>query len=51
MKYKLKAPRSKRLKLRCNILLSTSNFNLNLRRYSMGLFWCSVVPVEEAVTG
>jgi hypothetical protein len=36
MKPRLKAPGSKRLKLKCDILLSTSAFKFNLRRYSMG---------------
>ena len=31
---KLKAPGTKRLKLKCDILLSTSAFKFNLRRYS-----------------
>ena len=31
----LKAPGTKRLKLKCDILLSTSAFKTNLRRYSM----------------
>jgi len=33
MKPKLKAPGTKRLKLKCDILLSTSAFKFNLRRY------------------
>jgi len=33
MKFKLKPPGTKRLKLHCDILLSTSAFNFNLRRY------------------
>jgi len=35
MKPKLKPPGTKRLKLKCGILLSTSAFNFNLRRYSL----------------
>jgi hypothetical protein len=35
MKPKFKPPGAQRLKLNCNILLSTSAFKLNLRRYSM----------------
>jgi len=34
IKSKLKPPGAKRLKLNCNILLSTSAFRLNLRRYN-----------------
>ncbi len=33
LKYKLKAPGAKRLKLTCDIVLSTSAFKFNLRRY------------------
>ena len=33
-KPKLKPPGAKRLKLKCDILLSTSAFNFNLRRYN-----------------
>jgi hypothetical protein len=33
MKFMLKAPGTKRLKLKCNKLLSTFAFNFNLRRY------------------
>ena len=35
MKPKLKPPGTKRLKLNCDILLSTSAFKFNLRRYTM----------------
>jgi ABC-type transport system involved in Fe-S cluster assembly fused permease/ATPase subunit len=31
---KLKPPRTKRLKLKCDIVLSTSAFKFNLRRYN-----------------
>jgi len=34
MKPKLKPPGTKRLKLKCDILLSTSAFKFNLRRYT-----------------
>jgi len=34
MKSKLKPPGTKRLKLKCDIMLSTSAFKFNLRRYS-----------------
>ena len=37
IKPKLKPPGTKRLKLRIKILLSTSAFKFNLRRYSLGL--------------
>jgi hypothetical protein len=33
MKLKLKLPGTRRLKLKCDILLSTSAFKFNLRRY------------------
>jgi hypothetical protein len=36
MKPKLKAPGTKRLKLKCDVLLSTSAVNFNLRRYNAG---------------
>ena len=36
MKSKFKPPRTKRLKLRCDILLSASAFKSNLRRYNVG---------------
>jgi len=34
MKPKLKLPGTQRLKLKCDILLSTSAFKFNLRRYT-----------------
>jgi hypothetical protein len=34
VKPKLKPPGIKRLKLNCDVLLSTSSFNFNLRRYT-----------------
>ena len=34
IKPKLKPPGTKRLKLNCDVLLSTSAFKFNLRRYS-----------------
>jgi hypothetical protein len=34
IKPKLKPPGTKRLKLKCDILLSTSAFKFNLRRYN-----------------
>jgi len=35
MKSKLKPPGARRLKLKCDIMLSTSGFKFNLRRYMM----------------
>jgi len=35
IKPKLEPPGTKRLKLKCDILLSTSAFKFNLRRYSV----------------
>jgi hypothetical protein len=35
MNPKSKPPRSKRSKLKCEVLLSTSAFNFNLRRYNV----------------
>jgi hypothetical protein len=37
MKTKLKPPGTKRLKLKCGALLSTSAFKFNLRRYTKGI--------------
>ena len=37
LKPKLKPPGSKRLKLKCDTLLSTSAFKFNLRRYTLAL--------------
>jgi hypothetical protein len=37
VKPKLKLPGTKRLKLKCNILLSTSALKFNLRRYTVDL--------------
>ena len=39
MKPKLKPPGTKRLKLKCDILLSTSALKFNLRRYSKVKPW------------
>jgi hypothetical protein len=36
IKPKLKPPGTKRLKLECDVLLSTSAFKFNLRRYTWG---------------
>jgi hypothetical protein len=40
IKFMLKAPGSKRLKLNCDALLSTSAFKLNVRHYSTAC-WCT----------
>jgi len=37
MKSKLKPPGIERLKLKCDILLSTSAFKFNMRRYTTGM--------------
>jgi len=37
MKPKLKPPGTKRLELKCDVLLSTSAFKFDLRRYALGL--------------
>ena len=37
IKPKLKPPGTKRLKVQCDILLSTSAFHFNLRRYPVAL--------------
>ena len=47
---KLKPPGTKRLKLKCDVLLSTSAFKFNLRRYTMVPLtdipdWCFVETV------
>ena len=36
IKPKLKPPRTKRLKLNCDVLLSTPAFKFNLRHYNLG---------------
>jgi hypothetical protein len=40
MKLKLKAPGTKRLKLKCDVLLSTSAFKSNLHRYTLAAGYC-----------
>jgi hypothetical protein len=40
LKPKLKPPGAKRLNLKCDILLSTFAFKVNLRRYSTGIVSC-----------
>jgi len=37
IKLTVKAPRSKRLKLKCDVPLSNFAFNFNLRRYNMAM--------------
>jgi len=39
VKPKLKPPGRERLKLKCDVLLSTFAFKFNLRRYDMGAFF------------
>ena len=50
IKLKLKPPGTKRLKLNCDILLSTSAFKLNLRRYSMVHWDLPTVQVPHMLT-
>jgi hypothetical protein len=38
IKPTLKAPGTKRLKLKCDVLLSTAAFNFSLRRYTGGRY-------------
>jgi hypothetical protein len=45
IKPKLKPPGTKRLKLKIDVLLSTSAFKFNPRRYSWGV-WYSLTGVE-----
>jgi hypothetical protein len=45
MKPKLEAPGTKRLKLKCGLLLSNSTFSFNLRRYN------KAAAAGEVVTG
>jgi hypothetical protein len=53
IKPKLKPPGKKRLKLKCELLLSPSAFKLNLRRYSMEQEVADLKPGEwrRAVPG
>ena len=46
MKPKLKPPGTKRLKLKCDILLSTFAFNFDLRRYMMGQFYTTANALQ-----
>jgi hypothetical protein len=47
MKFKLKAPGTKRLRLQCDTVLSTSAFSFNVRRYnSYWLHNATSVPVR-----
>jgi len=39
MKPKLKPPGAKRLKLKCDILLTTAPFKFNLRRYAVRIVY------------
>jgi hypothetical protein len=48
IKPKLKMPRSKRLKLNCDVLLSTSAFKFNLRRFTKeAVLWLQTLEVLE----
>jgi len=47
MKPALKAPGTNRLRLMCDILLSTFAFNFNLRRFSEG-DWADLVNITAA---
>jgi hypothetical protein len=49
MKPKLKPTETKRLKVMCDMLLSTYAFKLNVRRYSLGA--CERVPLERRMVG
>jgi hypothetical protein len=59
IKPKLKPPGTKRLKLNCDALLSTSAFKLNLRRYTAGArawrsttrSWCSACSASSTACG
>jgi len=52
-KPKLKLLGTKRLKLKCDILLSTSAFNFNLRRYTSASYDATIKlwDVEEGKVG
>jgi len=45
MKPKLKSPGSKRLKLKCDVLLSNFTFKFNLRRYDLKSPFDRATPV------
>jgi hypothetical protein len=49
MEPKLKPPGTKRLKLKCDILLSNSAFKFNLRRYTTALFADAHVELGRAL--
>jgi len=51
VKPKLKPPRDKRLKLKCDILLSNFPFKFNLRRYNLGLANMEFLKLATAVIG
>jgi len=50
IKPKLKPPGSKRLKLKCDVLLSTFGFKFNSRRYTV-VFRCDAVLLLAPVVG
>jgi len=51
MKLKLKLPGTKRLRLNCDVLLSTSAFEFNLRRYNEGPVIAFAVGSVEGQVG
>jgi len=52
MKPMLKAPGTNRLRLKCDILLSTSAFKFKLRRYiKVGRDYGAVVAAQSSVSG
>jgi hypothetical protein len=53
IKPKLKSPGTKHLKLKCDILLSTSAFKFKLRRYSVVNFgwWSLLLHMQTALVG
>jgi hypothetical protein len=50
IKPTLKAPGSERLKLNCDILLSTSAFSFNLRRYTVGGMMATAARARQGLT-
>ena len=50
MKPKLKPPGAKRLKLNCNVPLSTSAFKFNLRRYNSATTCLGQTPSRDSAT-
>jgi hypothetical protein len=50
MRPKLKPPGTDRLKLKCDVVLSTSGFKFNLRRYTLAAAFCLMVYSEAKLT-